>query len=105
MCDGTGDGEQMHEAWQDGAELVRGEERLQRGGSGFGCGQFDHDGNGLLDKDDHGGDYGGQNGSETAPINQGLNGKLNSALVDLMAEGVDKMWIGLTDVEQEDSWK
>ena len=36
---------------------------------------------------------------------QNLNGKLNSALVELMAEGVDKMWIGLTDVEQEDSWK
>ena len=106
MCDWTGDGEQMHETWQDRAELGRGEERLQRGGSGSGRGQFDHDVHrGLLDNDDHGGDYGGQNGSETAPINQGLNGKLNSALVDLMAEGVDKMWIGLTDVEQEDSWK
>ena len=108
MCDWTGDWEQMHEARQDGTELVRGEERLQRGGSRSGLGQFDHDdgiGKGLLDDDDHGGDYGGQISSETALINQGLNGKLNSALVDLMAEGVDKMWIGLTDVEQEDSWK
>ena len=67
MCDWTGDGEQMHEAWQDRAELGRGEERLQRGGSGSGRGQFDHDdGKGFLDDDDHVGDYGGQNGSETA---------------------------------------
>ena len=60
MCDGTGDWEQMHEARQDGAELGRGEERLQRGGSGSGRGQFDHDdGKGLLDNDDdYGGDYG-----------------------------------------------
>ena len=68
----------MHEARQDGTELVRGEERLQRGGSGSGRGQFDHDdGKGLLDDDDHGGDYGGQNGdygdqngSETASIDK-----------------------------------
>ena len=69
MCDGTGDGEQMHEARQDGAELGRGEERLQRGGSGSGRGQFDHDdGKRLLDDDDRGGDHGGQDGSETASI-------------------------------------
>ena len=36
---------------------------------------------------------------------QGVNGKLNGLLVELMTEGVDKMWIGLTDAEQEDSWK
>ena len=39
------------------------------------------------------------------PDHQNLNGKLNGALVELMTEGVDKMWIGLTDAEQEDSWK